>query len=194
MIEIRGVADIVVKKISSVLQFTASDGFKTSFDVLSTAECNNIQCLFEFINKKYRSDIAPWIEARLKILTRFIKDDAVIIPLCLANYDEIVKRLLLGILYVLRNRIGVPIVLDDMLSFITNELYSEAFVAMMRPYIVSINRELDSKEILMYNPVIFTPGGHGGVYRISHPTKYVVLFDGERWTLPRKEVEKIAYS
>jgi hypothetical protein len=177
-----------------VLHFTASDGFRTSFDTLSTAECDNLQCLFDFVNKKFKPDVGMWIEARLKILARFINGDKIVIPLCLADEDEIIKRLLIGILYVLRSRIAAPIVLDDLLSFIINELYSEAFSAMMRPYIFTANRNLDSKEMLMYNPIIITPGGQGGHYRIADPNKYVILFDSNRWTVPRKDIEKIVRS
>jgi hypothetical protein len=67
MIEVSG-SDIIIKRISSLLQFTAADGFKTSFDVLSTAECDTLQCLFDFVSKKFKPDIGMWIEARLKML------------------------------------------------------------------------------------------------------------------------------
>ena len=193
MVEIYG-SDLIIRKISSVLHFTASDGFKSSFDVLSTAECDSLQCLFDFIDKKFKPDVGMWIEARLKMLARFVNGEKVVIPLCLANYDELAKRLLLGILYVLRNRIGVPIILDDVLSFIINELYSEAFAAMMRPYMFTANKNLDSREMLMYNPIIIAPGGQGGHYRIADPYRYVILFDNNRWAIPRKDIEKIARS
>jgi hypothetical protein len=193
VIEIPG-ADIIIKRISSILQFTASDGFRASFDILSAAECTDLRCLFEFVNKTYRTDISMWIETRLRILTRFINGDKVAIPLCLRNEDEIIKRILIGILYVLRSRIKAPVVVDDLLSFITNELYSEAFVAMMRPYLFSINRNLNNHEMLMYNPIIIAPGGQGGYYRLAEPHKYVILFDSNKWSIPRKDIEKIARS
>jgi hypothetical protein len=135
-----------------------------------------------------------WIEARLKILMRFIDGDKVVIPLCLQNEDEIIKRILIGILYVLRSRIKAPVVVDDLLSFITNMLYSEAFAAVMRPYLFSVNRNLDNHEMLMYNPIIITPGGQGGYYRLAEPHKYVILFDSNKWSIPRKDIEKIARS
>ncbi len=86
------------------------------------------------------------------------------------------------------------IIIDDMISFILNERYSDAFIAMMRPAILTINRYLDNKEILMFNPVIIAPGGHGGFYRLARPDKYVILFDGSRWEVPRREIERLANS
>jgi hypothetical protein len=88
----------------------------------------------------------------------------------------------------------MPIILDDLLSFVINELYSEAFGAMMRPYIFTANRNLASQELLMYNPIIITPGGQGGHYRLADPHRYVILFDEKRWSIPRKDIEKIAHS
>ncbi len=171
------------------------EGFKPSFDALSTSGCDNLECLFTFVEKKFKTEVATWIEPRLKMLKQFIVGDAVVIPTCITEeFDELARRLIVGILYVLRSKIAIPIVMDDMLSFIVNELYGDAFAAMMRPYKFTLNRDLESSEILKFNPVIIAPGGHGGFYRIADPYRYVILFDGERWTLPRREVEKIAYS
>jgi hypothetical protein len=161
---------------------------------LSTAECGTLQCLFDFVNKRFKPDIGMWLEARLKILARFINGDKIVVPLCLADEDEIIKRFLIGILYVLRSRIEAPVVLDDLLSFVVNDVYFEAFGAMMRPYIFTANRNLDSREMLSYNPIIITPGGQGGHYRLADPHKYVILFDAYRWAVARKDIEKIARS
>jgi hypothetical protein len=194
-VEIRNVSHLIVRRISSVLQFTATDGFKPSFDALSTSGCDTIACLFEFIEKKFKPDVAVWIESRLKMLTQFVFDDTVTIPTCLTeDYDELARRLVIGLLYVLRSRIAVPIIVDDMLSFVVNELYGDAFLATMRPYKFTLNRDLEGNEILKFNPVIIAPGGHGGYYRLAHPYKYVILFDGNRWEIPKKDIEKIAYS
>jgi hypothetical protein len=193
VLKVRG-SDIVIKKISNVLQFTASNGFRVSFDILSIADCNDVQCLIEFINKRFKPDIGLWIESRLKMLMKFIDNDDVIIPTCLKNYDELAKRLLLGIIYVLRSKIAVPIMIDDLPSLVTNDPYSDAFFAMMRPYWVTINRHLANQELLMFNPIVITPGGQGGYYRLAHPDKYIILFDGNRWSISKKDIEKIAYS
>jgi hypothetical protein len=188
-------ADAVIKRISSVLHFTVSDGFRPSFDALRKANCADIQCLIDYAKKRYKPDVSEWIETRLELLSSlFIKGDKIVIPLCLANEDELIRRLLVGILYVLRNRINMPIIMDDMLSFVTNEPYSEAFAAMMRPYMFSVNRNLDSREMLLYNPIIITPGGQGGHYRLAEPHKYVILFDSYRWAIPKKDIEKITRS
>jgi hypothetical protein len=194
-IEIRNATNLVVKRISSVLQFTVSDGFRPSFDSLSTSECYDFNCLMEFVNKKYKADVAMWIEPRLKMLMKLINGDTVIIPTCLTEeHDELIRRLVVGLLYVLRGKIALPIIMDDAMSFVTNELYAEAFTAMMRPYIFSKNKNLKNDEILLYNPVIITPSNQGGFYRLAVPHKYVIMFDTERWSIPKKDIEKIAYS
>jgi hypothetical protein len=194
-VEIRNVADLIVARISSILQFTISDGFRPSFDALATSECNDIKCLIEYANKRYKADVTAWIEPRLKMLMKFVHGDAVYIPTCLSEkYDELARRLVIGILYALRSRITVPIIMDDTMSFIVNEAYFEAFGAMMRPYIFTKNKNLKSDEILLYNPVVITPISQGGFYRLAVPSKYVVMFDNDRWLIPRKDIEKIARS
>jgi len=184
----------VVNHISSILQFTVSDGFRVSFDVLSLAECTNIDCLIAFAEKRYRDDIAQWVIARLKFLKRFVDNDNITLPTCLKGMDELTRRIVIGILYVIRPYFTMPVVLDDLLSFVVNEIYRESFIAMMRPFIVSVNRYLDSRDLLQFNPIVITPGGTAGFYRPAHPNKYVVIFDDKRWEISRREIEKIAYS
>ena len=187
----------IVRKISGVLHFTAGDGLRPSFDVLTAATCDSISCLKEFVSKRFRQDVAIWIEARLDILERvFIggNDNFVKIPVCLAHYDEIVKRLTLGVLYVLKPKISKPVVVDDASSVIINDPYKEAYIAMMRPSKFTVNRFMDAKEVLAFNPVVLAPGGVAGIYRLSRPDRYTIIFDHFRWEVSRKEVEKIAYS
>jgi hypothetical protein len=129
------------------------------------------------------------------MITQFINGNAIVIPTCITEeYDELARRIIIGLLYVLRSRISVPVVLDDVLSFVVNEVYGEAFSAMMRPYMFSLNRDLQNNEILRFNPVVIVPGGHGGFYRLSEPHRYVILFDENRWSVPKRDIEKIAYS
>jgi hypothetical protein len=47
---------------------------------------------------------------------------------------------------------------------------------------------------LRYNPVVITPGGLGGIYRIASPKRYVVLFDSRRFEIDAdaKEIKKLA--
>jgi hypothetical protein len=184
----------VVKKISSVLHFTAEDTLKPSFDVLIASKCETIECLIEYAEKKFREDVGLWIVARLEILRQFL-NGAVMIPTCLQDYDEIVKRMVVGLLYAIRPKMPpVPVVMDDTLSFVVNKKYASAFVAMMRPFKVSVNEFLETRDMLKYNPVIIAPGGHGGEYRLARPDKYVIIFDHSRWEIPRREIEQIANS
>jgi hypothetical protein len=183
----------IVKKISGILHFTAQE-LKPAFDVLSASGCETLKCLEEYAEKNFRNDVSTWITARLRTLYSFVDENTVILPTCLEQFDEIVKRLVVGLLYAIRPKLPLPIIIDDATSFVLNERYSDAFVAMMRPAILTINRYLDSKEILMFNPVIIAPGGHGGLYRLARPDKYVILFDHSRWEIPRREIERLANS
>jgi hypothetical protein len=189
---------VVLKHISGILQFTASDGFKASFDRLRFVECNNfnVDCLIEYVEKRYREDVTEWILPRLLALKQFIhiSEGKIRIPTCLKDEDELIRRLVVGILYAVRPYFALPIVLDDMLSFVVNEAYRDSFLAMARPFMVSLNKYLESRDILNFNPTVITPGGAGGIYRLARPDKYVVIFDHMRWELPRKDIEKIAYS
>ena len=141
-----------------------------------------------FAEKRYREDISQWITARLKALKRFVDNDSVTLPTCL-KVDELIRRIVVGLLYVVRPHITYPIILDDALSFVVNEIYRESFIAMMRPYMLSINKYLETRDLLSYNPIVITPGGAGGAYRLARPDKYVVIFDSHRWELDRKAVE-----
>jgi len=185
--------EFVAKKISTILQFTSSgESFKPAFDVLATYNCSTINCLLEHVEKEMRQDIAMWIRARLKLLSSFI-NSKVKVPTCLSNFDEPIKRIAAGLLYALREKITTPVILDDTLSFVLNDAYRQAFVAMMRPFKASINERLDTHRLLSFNPIIITPGGNE-IYRLSRPGRYIVLFDHFRWELSRKDIEKIAYS
>ncbi len=177
-----------------MLHFTASETLKPSFDVLASISCVDIRCLIENVEKRFKPDIAAWITARLVILNQFISGNVIRIPLCLKNYDEIVKRLVLGVTYVARPHISAPYVIDDTAALIVNLLYEEAYVGTMRPYWVVRNKYLETRELLMFNPITITPGGAAGTYRLARPDKYVVIFDHQRWELPRRAVEKIVYS
>ncbi|MFP3200194.1 MAG: hypothetical protein RXR06_10025 [Thermoproteus sp.] len=185
---------LVAKKISSILHFTAQESLKPSFDILVSSNCKDLKCLVDYAEKKFRDDVAMWIVARIEILQQFVHDGTIEIPLCLEEFDEIVRRLIVGLLYAIRSKINVVIILDDALAFVVNESYRDAFVAMMRPYIISVNRYLDTRDFLSFNPVIIAPGGHGGEYRLAHPDRYVIIFDGSRWEVPRREVEELANS
>jgi len=184
----------VLSHISGILQFTASNGFKPSFDRLTFTQCSNIDCLIDYVEKRYRQDVADWIVPRLLALKQFITGEKIRIPLCLTHHDELIRRITVGILYAIRPYITYPIMLDDVFSFVINETYKESFVAMMRPYMLSLNRYLMTEDLLQFNPVIITPGGASGLYRIARPDKYVIIFDHYRWEIPRKDIEKIVYS
>jgi len=137
-------AKIVIKKISGVLHFTANEALKPSFDVLASISCEDMRCLIDNVEKRFKPDIAIWIVSRLTILNQFISGDNIRIPLCLKNYDEIVKRLVLGVTYVARPHISVPYLIDDTAALIVNLLYEEAYVGMMRPYWIVRNKYLES--------------------------------------------------
>jgi KaiC/GvpD/RAD55 family RecA-like ATPase len=59
----------ILQHISGILQFTAHDGFRVSFDRLTFTQCSSIECLINYVEKKYREDIADWVVARLYLLS-----------------------------------------------------------------------------------------------------------------------------
>jgi hypothetical protein len=83
--------------------------------------------------------------------------------------------------------------LDNIFGFVFDDKRSQRwFATYARPFIISINRHLDTDELLGYNPVVITPGGQGGVYRIASPNRYLVLFDSHRFEIDAKEIKKLA--
>jgi len=194
-ITISGAAAEIRRRISAVLQFTASNGFKPAFDALAAAPPEartDIAALREWVERKFKPDVAQWVVLRLDVLSRFIQGEDVALPLCLAEEDEMARRMVIGLLYVLRWRITAPMMLDDTLAFVLNEEYKDAFAAMMRPYIVSINRYLDTRDLLSFSPVVIAPDRAGGLYRLARSDKYVVFHDAGRIELPLREVQRLA--
>jgi hypothetical protein len=185
---------MIVRRISGILQFTAEDDFKPSFDLLATIDCNSIDCLIDNVKREFRDDVAKWIVSRLKLLKTLIRDNKIVIPLCLKNYDEGIRRMAIGILYVARQELPSMIILDDSMSFVVNRKYYEAFLATTRPAIVSNNRFPTTEEMLLHNLNVLTPDGTGGVHRLTRPDKYVILFGHSRWEIPRREIERLANS
>ena len=193
-IKIMGIPEsYIAKKISGILHFTSQE-LRPSFDTLISSNCSNLTCLINYAEKKFRDDIASWIVARIETLQQFIHDDVVEIPSCLEDFDELIRRLTVGLLYAIRSKIKAVVVLDDVLSLITNERYGDAWVAMMRPFVIATNTYLETKEMLRFNPVVITPGGHGGSYRLARPGKYVIIFDHNNWEVPFNDIEKLANS
>ena len=193
-IAISGAAE-VRRRISAVLQFTATNGFRPAFDALAAAPPevrSDLAALREWAERRMKPDVAQWVTMRLDVLAQFIREEDVVLPLCLAEEDELIRRIVIGLLYVLRGRIAVPVMLDDALAFVMNDEYAEAFGAMMRPYIISINRYLDTRDLLSFSPVVIAPDRAGGLYRLARPDKYVVYCDQGRFEIPLREVQRLA--
>ena len=154
--------EVVKNRLSSILHFT-SVGIKPAFDALTSQRIERLEDI-ENILGRFKPDVAEWVMVRVRVLLSWMVEDGkryIRIPLALHNYDELARRLVVGVLYVSRPIISHIILLDDTLAFVTDIQYREAFSAMMRPYMFSVNRYLDSRELLLYNPVVITPGGSG---------------------------------
>jgi len=194
-IAISGAAADLRRRISAVLQFTATNGFRPAFDALAAAPPevrSDLAALREWAERRFKPDVAQWVSLRLEALAQFIQGEDVVLPLCLTEEDELIRRLVVGLLYVLRGRIAAPVLMDDALAFVLNEEYSEAFGAMMRPYVISVNRYLDTRELLRFSPIVITPDRVGGLYRLARSDKYVVFHDAGRIELPLREVQRLA--
>ena len=181
-------------KISSILHFTAPNTLRPSFDLLILSGCDNIECLISFAEKKFRQDVSMWVTSRLMILKKFfVRNNKLIIPLCLKKYDELVKRLGIGIIYTLREEIPYYLILDDALSLILNTMYGDVWLVTSRPYTASFNFFPDVKDMLRFDPIIIAPGSdYGGLYRLTSD-KYVVMYNRQRWELRPEEVYALAF-
>jgi hypothetical protein len=149
------------------------------------------------VEEKLGNDLSLLARVWLENIQMFIKGNSVLIPRCVRDFvrdlNEIALRLIPGIIVAIRGHIKPPVVLDDIFGFIFgNERNRQWFAAQTRPFIVGINRYLDTEELLRYNPVVITPGGLGGIYRIASPKRYVVLFDSRRFEIDAKEIKKLA--
>ncbi|MDT7873929.1 MAG: hypothetical protein RQ859_00995 [Pyrobaculum sp.] len=191
-IEIKNLERKIVKKISTILHFTASSSLKPAFDLLITSKCEDLKCLIEFAEKKFRSDIAMWITARITVLKDyFIRNGKLVIYLCLEEFDELIKRMLIGLIYALRSEIPYFVIIDDALAIILNNMYGEVWPAITRPYLASFNYYPEASDMLKFDPVIIAPGGRQ-FYRVAKPDKYIVMYRGREWEIDASEVYAMA--
>ena len=191
-IEIQNLERKVAKKISSILHFTASSSLKPSFDLLITSRCEDLQCLNGFVEKKFRSDVAGWITARITVLQDyFIRGNRLVIYLCLEEFDEIIKRMLIGIIYALRSEIPYLLIIDDALAVVLNSMYGDIWPATTRPYLAALNYFPEANDTLRFDPVIIAPGGRS-YYKLAKPDKYVVMYRGREWEIDAAEVYAMA--
>ncbi len=157
----------------------------------------DIDTITKRVEEKLGHDLSLLARVWLENIQMFIKGNSVLIPRCVRDFvrdfNEIALHLIPGIIVAIRGHIKPPVVLDDIFGFIFgNERNHQWFAAQARPFIIGINRYLDTEELLRYNPVVITPGGLGGIYRIASPKRYVVFFDGRRFEIDAKEIKKLA--
>ena len=190
----------VIQKLGTVLHYVAdSSDIQIDTLMLIVAETAreigtlDIGVITKRAEEKLGHDLSQWARIWLENIQMFIKGNSVLIPRCVQGYDEIALRLIPGIIVAIRGHIKPPVVLDDIFGFIFgDERNQQWFAAYARPFIISINRYLDPEELLRYNPVVITPGGQVGIYRIASPNRYLVLFDSHRFEIDAKEIEKLA--
>jgi nucleoside-triphosphatase THEP1 len=153
----------------------------------------DIDTITKRVEEKLGQDLSLLARVWLKNIQMFIKGNSVLIPRCVRDFNEIALRLIPGIIVAIRGHIKTPVVLDDIFGFIFgDERNRQWFAAQATPFIIGINRYLNTEELLRYNPVVITPGGLGGIYRIASPKKYVVFFDSRRFKIDAKEIKKLA--
>ncbi len=194
-IEIPNLEARIVNKISSILHFTATNSLKPSFDLLITSECSDIECLIRFAEKKYKSDVATWVVARLIILKKkFIRGNKLVIYKCLEDYDELIRRLNIGLTYALRSLIRRFLMIDDALAIVLSSLYGDVWPLMVRPYLASFNYWPEVRDLLRFEPVIIAPGNdYDGLYKLTSD-KYVVMYKRQKWELSPDEIYRLAKS
>ncbi len=194
-IEIPNLEAKTVERISSILHFTASNSLKPSFDLLETSECDNIDCLISFAEKKYKNDVAMWVTARLIALKKsFIRGNKLIIYKCLEGRGELVKRLSIGLIYAFRSHINRLLMMDDAIAIVLNSLYGDVWPLMVRPYLASLNYWPEVRDLLRFEPVIIAPGDdYGGLYKLTSD-KYIVMYKRQKWELSPDEIYSLAKS
>jgi energy-coupling factor transporter ATP-binding protein EcfA2 len=205
---------IVIRHISAVLHF-ASERIMPAIDRLTTLVDGSIDALMKAVEAKFRPDIAEWVQAKLQLLTSLKEGDKIRIPLCVKNLDEPYRRITIGLLYAARHYIAnIPVLIDDVFAFVLSESYSEAFRAMMRPYIISYNTYPDSKLLLAHSPVVLSPArtpttscpsltpptreaqtpGSGKIHRLVERDSYVIIWNGKIEKVKFKDIEALAQS
>jgi hypothetical protein len=194
-IEIQDLQAKISTKISSILHFTAPNTLRPSFDLLIISDCHNLDCLIEFAEKKFKSDVGTWVVSRLMILKKFfIRGDKLVIPLCLKRYDELIRRLGIGIIHTLREEIPHYLVIDDALSLVLNTMYGDVWMVTTRPYMASFNYFPDVRDMLKFDPVIIVPGSdYGGLYKLTSD-KYIVMYNRQKWELRPEDVHALSMS
>ncbi len=205
---------VVLKHIAATLHFTAEKPIMPSIDRLTTMINGSIEALVDAVRSRFKPDIAEWIESRLVMLLQLKHGNSIRIPTCLRNYDEPYRRLVIGLLYATRPHIAVPIILDDSFAFVLNESYAQAFAAMMRPYLLTVNAYPDARQLLAHSPVVLTPAqtsalprpsptlsawgaqtpGSGKIHRLVEKDKYVILFGGKVEKVKFKDIAALAQS
>ena len=123
----------------------------------------------------------------------FIRDNRLIIYQCLEEFDELIKRMSIGLLYAMRHLIPHLLIIDDALALVLNHMYGDIWPATTRPYIVSYNYYPESGETLKFDPVIISPGGRT-YYKLAKRDKYVVMYRGQEWEIDAQEVYALAKS
>jgi hypothetical protein len=194
-VEVPNLEEKVVKRISSILHFTAPEGVRPSFDLLVTSDCSDIDCLIDFAEKKYKSDVSIWVVARLIVLKKkFIRGNKLVIYKCLEEYDELIRRLNIGLTYSFRSYLRHLLLMDDALAIILNSLYGNIWPLMMRPYWASFNYCPQPHDFLRFDPVILAPcSDYGGLYKLASD-KYIVMYRRQKWELSPDEVYALARS
>jgi hypothetical protein len=199
-ITIDDAAQEVIQKLGTVLHYVADSSdihIDTLMHIVADTARNigtlDIGVITKRVEEELGHDLSLLARVWLENIQMFIKGNSVLLPRCVHGFKEIALRLIPGIIVAVRHRTILPVMLDDIFGFIFDDKRSQRwFAAYARPFIISINRYLDTEELLGYNLVVITPGGQGGIYRISAPNRYLVLFDSHRFEIDAKEIEKLA--
>lgn len=155
--------DIVAKRWSSIMHFTV-EGVRPAFDAVSAYKPRTLDDVENILTSKFKMDIAEWGLHRTRVLKQWLIVDGnryLKVPLYLRDYDELERRLVVGLLYAARAEIDGVLIFDDAMAFVLNLPYREAALAMLRPYYFAVNRHLLTHEILMHNPFTMTPSEPG---------------------------------
>ncbi|MEM0183530.1 MAG: hypothetical protein QXU93_08100 [Thermoproteus sp.] len=169
---------VVLAHIVEVLRPTAPRDVMPSLDMLAylSRGVQNLEELRRAVESKITDrKVLDWVTLRLDYLISLLQGGYVV----LKPENEYERRIALGLLIPLRREDPVSIImLDDFIMYtFSNDLLYQ-YLAVLRPFIIAINRLPMLDDLAAFHPVIVTPiaAPH---FRYGHPKKYTILMNSK---------------
>jgi len=142
--------------------------------------------------EKFDPRVAEWVLARIDALLE-LKEGEYVVVRADRPLNDLERRIAAGLLYAARLE-GDPrlYILDDAYGFLAVEEFLREWLAVNRPYIVTINKYPDVDMLLAFQPIVIAPGATP-YYRYADPRHYVVLANHKPIAkIPLHEIKRLA--